>query len=423
MKKQTIRIIACLCFVALLLAGCSKQETGPGQMGSKVWEVMPALTYGVLESDPLEVLSWNSGRCEASVKNRAAETELGYYLLYKSYLYYVDKSNLSNWVPVCNRPDCSHWDLMDCHAKVENTNFYIKGDRVFYVGSISNYSYLYPSDMSATGLMLLSMAADGTDRRFEYTVEEAVKTAKVGASGYLSEVLTSDYWLYMISALDKDGGFVNRLFCVTESGTEEIPLVSDGQQYGYVMYEDAMFGDDVFSCNLLDEKGVGYYRLVEGKPMRINLNESEVFGNYLSGNTLRAFRTNDGYYDIDLTTREEVFLAPARLENSVAYIHLPNCILEHTLYRLPGQTAREESMEGTTHKMEMFNGEKWRTVKMPEELVNAKATEYLSVYGVASDSIIVLRQDTADKQRSSVYRIPLGTEELVMEYCGEMYSW
>ena len=141
-------------------------------MGSEVWKEMPTLTYGILESDPLEVLPWNSGRCEASVNYFMAETELGYYLLFKTYLYYADKSNLSNWTPVCNRPDCKHWKSLGCPAKLRST-IYVKDDRIFNVDWIDGY--LYPSDMSANGLMIASMAADGTDKRGEYAVEEAIK--------------------------------------------------------------------------------------------------------------------------------------------------------------------------------------------------------------------------------------------------------
>ncbi len=423
MKKRTIQIIAGFCLIALLLTGCSKQEVKRGAMGSEVWEEMPALTYGVLESDSLEVLPWNSGRCEASGDYFIAETELGYYLLCYSYLYYADKSNLSNWVPVCNRPDCKHWKSFDCPAKLRST-IYVKDDRIFNVDWIDGY--LYPSDMSANGLMIASMAADGTDKRGEYAVEEAIKTAKLGTSVWYGSVLLPDCWLYLAGVLDKNGDLVNRMFCVTESGTEEIPLVPDRQQEGVLFFAEGLFGDDVFGCNLLDEKdvldenGVAYYRLVEGKPVRVDVKESEMSGSYLSGNTLRVFRANDGYYDIDLTTREEVLLTPARLENSFAQILLPNCILEHTLYKIPGQKVREEGAEGTTHKMEMFDGETWRTVKMPEELVNAKATEYLYVLSATSDGIIVVCQDTADRYCMSIYRIPLGAEELAMEYCGEI---
>lgn len=413
MKLRTVRFISYLCLAALLLAGCSKQETGPGEMGSKVWEEMPALTYGVLESDPLGVLSWNSGRCEATAKYEMAETENGYYLKLSGYLYYADKKDLKKWVVLCSQPECNHMDIGDCSARFDSRGFVVDENRIYFTEDSFCYPHLYTG--RGQGTVLLQMAADGTDMELAYVIEDAMMTG-VGSG---SNILTPEHWLSLTLSMDKEGNTDIRFFRVTNTGLHMIPLdtVSNVQSTPVLITAGAygLNGDEAFFCNVLSNTGMSYYRFINNKLEEVNLQGLDLTGSYLSGNTLRVFRPNDGYYDIDLTTREEVFLTPARLENSMGYIFLPNCIIESTLFMDEGRK------EDITHSMEMFDGEKWRAVKLPLNLVNAGVSESLFVRGITSDGVILTLENNAlDDYITPVYRIALDSEELVMEYYGEI---
>ena len=403
MKLRTVRFIACLCLVALLLAGCSKQESGPGEMGSEVWKEMPKLTYGVLETDPLEVLSWNNGRAEATSRNLLAETELGYYFFCHGYLYYADKANLENWVLVCNKPNCEHWDLTKgCNAYIMSGYFIINDNRIYFQGSTATHRYLFPYE--GNGRFLVSMAADGTDVKLAYAVEDAAITA-----GSVQGFLTSQFWLYLTESLDKEGSTVRRLYCVKDSGVQEIPLDPNHQGSAYI--DISLYGDNAFYCNALESSEYGCVRFVNGELEEVEMSGLDTARAYLSGNTLRCFRKNDGYYDIDVNTREEVFLAPAQLKNSLAVVMLPNCIVESTLFDSSGWTNQED------HQMTIFDGKTWRAVKLPDELIRSGDIYTLTIASVNSDSIFFYCQESKNYNDIRLYRIPLTDGELTAEYC------
>ena len=153
--KRIIPLLLAL-LLTLTMVGCQEEApetpTEPQPSESLVWETMPQLAYGVMEYEKLEVLPWYSGRCEATSYDTLAETDLGYYLLDPSDdLQYADKTDLANWLPVCNNPSCSHTDAnMRCSSHLALQNFVIRdgtiyygqynGDPEFYAG---NASYIW----------------------------------------------------------------------------------------------------------------------------------------------------------------------------------------------------------------------------------------------------------------------------------------
>lgn len=50
----------------------------------------------------------DSSLCANTSAYLMAETEGGFYYSTGNILYYADQENLTEWVPVCSRPDCSH---------------------------------------------------------------------------------------------------------------------------------------------------------------------------------------------------------------------------------------------------------------------------------------------------------------------------
>lgn len=125
----------------------------------------------------------------------------------------------------------------------------------------------------------------------------------------------------------------------------------------------------------------------------------ETTGKYLSGNTLRLYRQNDGYYDLDLTTQKETFVAKAQLADATATVLLPNCIVEFN-----------------GEQMVIFDGESWHDVEIPEELRNLP----MAVEVMASDRIFLTDFDMY-KESTTLYQVVLGQETLRLEFCDEMY--
>ena len=404
MKRRLVAVLFCGVLIMWGLFGCSKQEVGPGAMGSETWIKMPALTYGVLESNPLEVLSWNNGRAEATSRNRFAETENGYYFIYGMYLYYADKASLNNWLLVCNRPDCNHWDI-ECNACLGAVSFIVSKDKIIFSSHSDQYPNLYP--YNGSGHMLISMAADGTEKQCAYAIDIPVSTG----SGRKSSVLTSSHWLYYAEYLDSNGEKVRCLYRAANTGVQQIPLNPDYEGDAYLA--GSLYGDDAFSCGALGSSEYGCFRFVNDKVTEIEIFGLDTARAYLSGNVLRCFRKNDGYYDIDVTTREEVFLADPRMEDSLAVVVLPNCIIESTLFDTTGWSKEEN------HKMELFDGEKWRVVELPEELKcsgNAYTLNSFS-FSVTSDGIFFNCREGENFANVKLYRIPLTDGELTAEYC------
>ena len=414
MSKRTICIALSLCLLCVLFSGCNQQtKLGMGAMGSEVWEEAPALIYGVLESDPLEILPWNSGRMEFTSMYGTAETELGYYYVDAlGKLYYADKSNLSNWLPVCNKPDCSHnLSATQCNAYVDSHTFVIKNSRIYFPKYSWGFSSLISKDDVGTDV-LASIAPNGTDLRLEYAIHGFPPSAGGGGMS----ILTGNQWLYLFEALDKNGNLLPFLSITTEEDTKTIP-VDNYNSDAFLSMSTYTYGDEAFTFPYLATYDYSLFRYIDGQLVETDFSGLDTLNSYLSGNTLRIFRPNDGYYDVDLTTREEVFLAPAQLENSGAKIALPNCIIESTLLSKEGP-----GEEG--HRMSIFDGQTWQEVKLPEELVHTDKdiSSVSGGYTICSDCILLFLLDQSDGYATNVYRIPLTDGELKAEFCAKIRS-
>lgn len=390
MIKRKIILILIVCLVSLVFSGCRK-EPGVGATGSDIWEEFPALTYGVMEYEKLEALPWNSGRCEATSFYTMAETENGIYMLDEGFqkLFFADKTDLTNWVMVCNQPECEHWQSVNCNATMHSRSFFIRGERIFYEQLTGSYD-LYQS--KAMGKIIASMAQDGTDRKLEFVLEDAL----LSTAGTSHTLLTPQHWLYSTCSLSMDGSMKTRFFRVTQDGTEEYPIEQSLNNTNTGIYwigkQYYLYGDAYFDIALLDNDGLPSaakaYRFngdeIATLDMALLFKKGQYAGGYVSDDVLRTFRVNEGYYDQRIQTGETVQLAAARLENGGAFMVLPNCVIETTLHPI----ATSFHTEGIKHGMEFFDGQTWKTVSLPPELVSAGQNDYLSVMTVTSDSII-----------------------------------
>ena len=144
---------------------------------------------------------------------------------------------------------------------------------------------------------------------------------------------------------------------------------------------------------------------------------------YLSGDTLRYFQMNDGYYDINIKTGDKVKLADAQLENSFASIVLPNCILESTLMAYNANNSADFYTEGMAHEMRLFDGQKWHSVALPDNLVNTGGKIQMRIAAVTSDKIILTFVDFEVSNRiTHYYYIDLNADMLSMVYMMEYVS-
>lgn len=409
MKKITPLLLT-----ALLLFGCAQpQPEEPVITESLVWEEAPQLNHGVLEYDKLTPQPWHCGQLEFTSRNRWAETELGYYYFYsgENTLYYADKVNLGNWVPVCNKPDCGHTMMnWHCNSHLGGNSFLIRDGRIYFAEvTRGKESQVYLEEGATT--VMCSRALNGTDIRMEYYIEDALITN----GGSISSVLSPEWWLVFVEIFNPDGTYANRLFRRTETELElERELITDERSsfiVGRGILVDGYFaaayqGDDTFFSDLESEfRGLPtlatLYRYVDGEMEPLDCVGYELTGKYLSGNTLRLYRENDGYYDLDLTTRQETFVCEAQLPDATAKVLLPNCIVEYN-----------------SERMVLFDGVSWREVEIPEELQGQTMTPD----ALASDRIFLAKWD-GRAGYMQLYQIVLTDGQLELESCGDVFRY
>lgn len=416
MKHMLKTILSALC-LGLLLCGCQQEKSTGGAAGSEYWITWPTVDMGTMEYEKLAVQPWNSGRCEATSNLSMAETENGYYLYCGEYLYYADKEDLSTWLPVCSKPNCIHNGMEACDAFYVDAEFIISGDRIYFDAYVPNYQEVYYNQ--AGGFALYSRALNGSDMRLEYVNEDMMLSDGGGVCG---GILTAENWIYRIAKLNPDGSYTLMLSRVTKDGAEmlaeetledfgDTPLSLDNRKFSSLIK-----GEPSFDHVLLGDTPYTECRFKDGELYFTDLTDYYADGRYLVGNTLRIFRKNDGYYDVNLETKEEVRIGDAFLKYSESIMPIPNCIVESTLFF----TAYNKLPKNAEHAMAVFDGESWRTVQLPKELLDGGKEEYLILKGVTSDSIFFTYQVKSYSAKVYLYRIPIQDGELHLEYCGRI---
>lgn len=404
MGHRVLQIVALICLAALLLTGCSKDNIPELPEGSYESQ----LTYGVLEAEKLSVLPWNSGRCETTTGNTMVETEIGYYLVNNNIIYYADKVDLSLWVPLCNLANCVHYDHnIACKAIMDEDWLVLKDGRLYFAETPGGQVVLPPG--TGSGDVIVSTALDGTDKRIEYVIEDAMLRSEGIAGGRM----VGGKWMYRCTTFDLEGHSYTRIFVVDENGERELPTGEGGSGDLYPMHYFSLYGDPYFQCTKISQDKLLCFQGDE--LVGIDMKYVPDTGGFISGDTLRIFKGNRGYFDINVTTGKQVKVTGNRIKNSTGMILAANCILEtnHS-----GYCGRNISVEG---KMEVFDGESWRSVQLPEEWSVTSKDRWMHVAGMTSDSILVFGYEKnsyySGQSASTLYRIPLDSEELVLEKC------
>lgn len=112
------------------------------------------------------------------------ETQDGYYILFGSYAYFIDKETKKTAL-LCTKPECAHNDET-CNAFLSGYTIFSTADRLFY----SNASYVEENgEFVNRGERLYSVALDGNDRKFVQDLEFEPS----GNSTYSTPILHKGY--------------------------------------------------------------------------------------------------------------------------------------------------------------------------------------------------------------------------------------
>lgn len=392
----------------LLLAGCREPESSTA-VDSQVWSEMPKLQFGEFCYDAIETLPWNTGRCEATSRYTMAETKNGYYWKQDQTLYYADKSDLSLWIPVCSNPSCSHASgQLSCDSALRYNTFFLRDGRIWFVENARSFPELYQGKLDT--IALFSRAANGSDLRMEYVLEETEKIPGYIASH--SMILTPEHLLYCQINMDQSGQYRGVLYRVAEEGTEI--LFDDATESTAAIVRLYPFGGDLsFGCSLLEDSSLDMCTITDGNIIMQDTSQYFLSSRYLSDNILRCFEENKGYFDVNVETGETVFLEKNQLQGSGAEILLPNCIIESTL----DYYAEDPQGEVTVHAMKIFDGMLWHDVQLPESLAMSGPYSYAVPVSICSDRIFF--RVSVNSRSPKIYSIDLSQDTYSLEYCGD----
>lgn len=407
MKKCAIIFLAAYFLFGLF--GCAKEpvQADPEKAAEQVYEVQ-AVEMGALSTEPLDMAA-SFTRCANTGRCRLAETPNGYYYVFHDILYYADKQDLTKWVPVCNKPQCSHKQYdYNCGAYVGN-EILVTDELIYTCDDSKKYE-----NSSLRGQVLVQMNLDGSDRKIRYIVQDAM-----AAGGHVERfTLFPDHMVACMALLQEDGTFRGTIIRVDASG-EHVLLDAAVEESALEVGASAsavyhMGGDQALCSTLPDGDFSVLYRTAGDSLETIgSVAGLDLWGPYLSGHILLMFSPNDGYYTLNLATGERRKAEECRLKDSWGFVLEPNCIIETTL----PVAAEGMASHGNGCAMTLYDGTAWREVSLPEELGDMNANGYLEPLALASDRILFGLQ-TAETCR--IYQLLLDADSLALMFCAEI---
>ncbi len=427
MKKHRKRFLALALSVLLVLPllAC-RQNPEPGTSSAPVASTPSSATPGTSAPEPSEPPKLDArpdspvvrdlGTAAQTSDCQVAETENGFYMQFHGLLYYADKSDLSNWVPVCNKPNCNH-DRASCTAYLSPWSFWLRDGRIY---SVRDMQPIDPNSAASFGIC--SCAADGTDFRVDLTMED-VFPSNVGGS--YDDMATPDALYQTYLTMDNDGNFrtaVDRLDrngrtnLLEKSGISETPDSWTGVYLDSARFWRGMYGDPAAYCSMLapGEMYEHLYRITpDGFEEIKGIDQYELHGAKLVGDGLYYFVPDDGYYYVQLSTGASIRWMDAQLSDSIAYQFGTDGIFERT-HKLNASGVPE---------LRWFDGTQWRTIAVPEGLSLTEKFAFnpvalcrdqllLAIYGMETDE-----KTGADTFYCSLYVVDLTADELVVTPC------
>lgn len=351
--------------------------------------------------------------CAATSNHSMAETENGFYISYFGHLHYADKNDLSKWTPVCNKPNCEH-GLNDssCDAAITGGGFYLHQGRIYYCDSDTNYGGSYD-------ILILSMSASGGDRKIEHVISFPSQEHVIQRRNCFLE----DRMLLFCSCMDESGAFHNYAIQVTEEGDQ---ILAEGYTenmpgfLGTVTASEYVWGDPAMLYRVDSNSGsfgTTLYHFVEDELIPIgdtaglelgHLADCDMTGAYLTGDILQVYRPNDGYYDVNLATGEQIKTMDVQMENSWGWHLTEQYILESpVLFNRPAQRLE---LDAGPHTMLLYDGATWKPVSLPEEVTKASGTNYLIPNAVTSDRVFFTLA-SAEGRETRWYQLILNENE------------
>ena len=282
------------------------------------------------------------------------ETENGYYYSGFGGLVYADKSDLTNWVLVCNDPACEHITAT-CSAKT-NGGIAMVNDRILSLRSTEDFK-----SVGKSGLGVYSMAPDGTDLQLEYFVEDTIGVNE-GSTYSISGNGQGSFYCGMY-ILQTDGTYLGRILTATAKSSTVIAEATKNDMSPYALsHATNIRGDAVLRTDIyipMEERGNHLYRISEDTLEDISQAEQyDPIPGYLSGDDLYHYVPGKGYYHTKISTGESQKMLDAQLKDGQGYHFLEHFVVEHnmTFGNIPEKP-----------RLLFNNGEKWVDVEFPED--------------------------------------------------------
>lgn len=342
-------------------------------------------------------------RCNDTSNNDMAETELGYYYVFDKIIYYADKVDLSNWVAVCNKPDCMHED--------SNCNAYINS------GITQRDGKIYGIDREATGNpYVFEIALDGSGIKKVYDIPFGEEIEVTAYRAMLSQEQSIIYNGY----LAEDGMYHDNLSCLEEDGSlKTIYTEISDRSYSIHAHVPAtsvgVRGDKAILSTLLTKTNGNFlnilWRMNGNEPERVNLPEDiDITWGYLTEDTFIYFKQKEGFYKYNFATEKKELIMKNQLEDSMGAVITEKYLIE--MNRYAGYTPEEAYLK-------FYDGTEWLNVELPEEVKNSE--KLFTIESIASDRIFMSQLiQESDNYRSDIYYFMLDDDTPKLIYCDQV---
>ena len=334
MIRKIISIILVAVLALSCASGCTQDPVQPNGVAVKQ----------ELTLDTAAISSWG----------KFVETENGYYCSVHNSLLYADKSDLTNWVLVCNDPTCDH-ALATCPARVFG-GVAIENGRILSLRNTEDFELEGPS-----GFGVYSMAPDGTDLKLEYFIEES---RGVNEGSYMGAFADGQGSFYCgMSIMQTDGTYLNSIVTATaDASTVLAETVKNDISIYVAQRADAMRGDIALRTDIyvpMEEVNQHLYRISGDELEDISRAlQSDSLCGYLSGDDLYHYIPGKGYYHTQISTGKSQKMMDAQLKDGIGYHFMGNFVVEHnmTYDHIPDEP-----------QMMIYNGEQWIEVEIPAD--------------------------------------------------------
>ncbi len=348
-------------------------------------------------------------RCAATGQCRFAETENGYYMLRSEYLFYADKSDLTNWVLVCNKPSCDH-NPNNCDAYT--SIFWSAADGLFHITDCLEQKFL-------DGHYFVKRNLDGSSPQLVFT--DPILHGKTNGATLRTDFGTNDSFYRCITAMQEDGNWNCLVLQADQHGVKTLfssvypPASAGGIPLPWIHNGAVSLGGDLVLESQFPLDGTPdenkedwasrefnlYYQVHNDTLREIKLREGcDLYGAYISGDSLWHYHVNDGFYYMNLATGEEVKIADAAYENAYGLCLDGKHMMECTL------SISSDRRGASVPQMQYFDGESWHEIELPEYW---NTNYYLQISAITSDRIFMEVDDdakrSADRQCELCYII------------------